>query len=48
MEQKWYESRVMQYVIYGTLYLVINELLGFEFTVIIGIGTIIGEMQYKN
>lgn len=47
MKQKWYKSRIIQYVIYGTLYLVISKLVSFEFSVICALGTIIGEMHYK-
>ena len=47
MEKKWYKSRVVQYVIYGTLYLTITKLVSFEFAVICALGAIIGEMHYK-
>lgn len=39
-------TRVGQYIIYGLLYLVLYHLLGFELTVIFGIGTIIGELHF--
>ena len=47
MTAKWYKSRVVQYIIYGTLYLIISKLVSFEFAVICALGTIIGEIHYK-
>ena len=41
------KTRLGQYVIYGTLYLVISKIAGFEFTVIIVLTTILGEIHYQ-
>jgi hypothetical protein len=47
MKQKWYKARVIQYVIYGSLYLAVSKLVSFEFSVICALGAIIGEMHHK-
>ena len=36
-----------QYIVYGLLYLVFYHLLGFELTVICGIGNVLGELHYQ-
>jgi len=43
---KWYDERIPQYVIYTLFYLVGWKFLGFEYTVIIGIGQLMGELTY--
>lgn len=40
-------TRVGQYIVYGLLYLVFYHLLGFELTVICGIGNVLGELHYQ-
>ena len=45
---KFYNSRVGQYVIYGITYLVWWKLAGFEFTVIICLTTILGEIHFQD
>jgi len=45
--KEFYNSRVGQYVIYGLTYLVFWKLAGFEFTVIIVLTTILGEIHYQ-
>ena len=47
MKQKWYKARVIQYAIYGSLYLAISKLVSFEFAVICALGAIIGEIHHK-
>ena len=44
---KWYKERVFHYVIYSFLYYVIYKLSGFEFSVIIALGQIIGEIHFQ-
>jgi len=39
-------TRVGQYIMFGLLYLVLYHFIGFELTVIFGIGTILGELQF--
>jgi hypothetical protein len=40
---KWYQSRLFNYVIFGTTYLIMKEIAGFEFAVLVALGTIVGE-----
>jgi hypothetical protein len=45
-----YNSRLAQYIMYGVVYMSLKKFAGFEFTVIICLTTILGEIsyQYKN
>lgn len=45
---KFYDSRVGKYIVYTLLYWFFWKLAGFEFTVIIALGTILGEIHYLN
>jgi hypothetical protein len=47
MKTNWYRSRVIQYTIYAIMYLIISKLVDFEFAVICALGSIIGEINYK-
>lgn len=43
-----YNTRVGQYVTFGLIYMIIWKLGGFEFAVVIALGTILGELNFKN
>jgi hypothetical protein len=47
MKKKCYKARVIQYVIYGSLYLAVSKLVSFEFAVICALGVITGEIHHK-
>ena len=47
MKNKWYQYKVVQYVIYGTLYLTLSKLVSFEFSVICALGCILAEVNQK-
>lgn len=47
MKNKWYETRLVQYLIYGLLYMVFWKLFGFEFTMVVAVGFIAAESDYK-
>jgi len=44
--ESWSNSRVVQYLIYSFIYWVMWKITGFEFTVIVGIGQLMGEIVY--
>lgn len=48
MWNKFLDSRVGLYVIFGLLYLISNKLIGFEWTVCFALGVILGELTYQN
>lgn len=48
---KWYQSRLFNYVIFGIIYIIIKDIAGFEFAVLVALGTIVGEQTvifYEN
>ena len=38
-------GKTLNYVIYGLIYLILHEIIGFELTVIIALGQILGELK---
>jgi hypothetical protein len=45
---KFYDSRVGKYITFISIYYFFWKLAGFEFSVIIAVGTILGEIHYLN